>query len=183
MAEISHRVPESGKKSGWTPETTIDYLLAIINEKHAQLISVIEGNDRRYEERFLASQKALELGLAAQKSEISAALAAADRAVSKAETATEKRFESTNEFRGQMADQQRTLIQRSEVDVLMRSMNEKQDASVRSLDAKIDLLQKAQDATVNERMGIKGGWAIAVGALGFVTLVGGLFVLVLNFLK
>lgn len=48
-----------------------------------------------------------------------------DRAVNKAETATEKRFESVNEFRSQLADQSRTFIPRLEVEGLLKSMNDK----------------------------------------------------------
>src|SRR5678810_673441 len=131
----------------------------MINEKYTHLLTLIEGNDKRYEERFSASQKALELGLAGQKSEISAALAAADRAVMKAEVATEKRFESVNEFRGTLDQQQRTLIPRSEVEVLMRGVEEKIRTNAKALDE--------MKATINglqsERAGIRGGYGYAVG--------------------
>ncbi len=145
------------------PEWTIDTL-------RAHITSLIEGNDKRYEERFITSQKALELGLAAAKSEIAAALAAADRAVQKAEAATEKRFESVNEFRGTLDNQQRTLIPRSEVDVLVSGLNEK-----------ISQLTKQMDNLSAERIGIKGGWGYAVGALGFVLTLGSLALIGIRF--
>lgn len=162
MGTDPSRVPtsENQPRSGWSLETAIDYVLAIINEKDEHLRTLIAGNDKRYEQRFDASQKALELGLAGQKAEITTALTAADRAVSKAELATEKRFESVNEFRGTLDQQQRTLIPRSEVDVL-----------VRGLDEKIAQLTKQMDQLSAERLGIKGGWGYAVGAAGFVLLV------------
>ncbi|MBN2118518.1 MAG: hypothetical protein JW730_18235 [Anaerolineales bacterium] len=47
------------------------------------------------------------------------ALQAADRAVTKAEAANEKRFESVNEFRAALSDQQRSFIPRSEFQVVM----------------------------------------------------------------
>ena len=166
MTSGTARVPTSSpnKQDGWSLETAIDHLLAIIGERHAQVITLIEGNDKRYEERFSASQKALELGLAGQKSEISAALAAADRAVLKAEVATEKRFESVNEFRGTLDQQQRTLIPRSEVDVLMRGVEEK----ISSLGKSLDELKTTVSSMQSERAGIKGGWGYAAGVLGIV---------------
>ncbi len=176
---MNARVPESPGKSGWTIEHAIDYLFAVISEKHAHLVSMIQGNDKRYEERFSASQKALELGLAGQKSEISAALAAADRAVLKAEMATEKRFESVNEFRGTLDQQQRTLIPRSEVDVLVRGIEEKIAQTTKQLDE----LKTAFAAMNSERAGIKGGWGYAVGIVGFVLAVGSLILLGINFVK
>ena len=166
MATDSARVPTSSnpERSGWSLETAIDHLLAVVNERHARVVTLIDGNDKRYEERFSASQKALELGLAGQKSEISAALAAADRAVLKAETATEKRFESVNEFRGTLDQQQRTLIPRSEVDVLMRGLEEKLSTLVKSLDETRGVIAAMQ----SERAGIRGGYGYAVGIVGFV---------------
>lgn len=81
--------------------------------------------DRRYEQRFMAQEQAVSLALArvdkefhehlAQvRAETHAALEAADKAIAKAEAATEKRFEGVNEFRGQLADQARTFIPRAE---------------------------------------------------------------------
>jgi len=130
------RVPTSQRPelSGWSVETVLDHLLTVVDEKDAHLRTLIDGNDKRYEERFLASQKALELGLAGTKTEIGAALVSADRAVQKAEVATEKRFESVNEFRGTLDNQQRTLIPRSEVDVIKMSLEEKIAQLTKTLD-------------------------------------------------
>lgn len=159
MSVENARVPTSDSRhaTGWSLETAIDYLLSVIAEKHAHILTLIAGNDRRYEERFAASQKALELGLAGQKSEISAALASADRAVLKAETATEKRFESVNEFRGTLDNQQRTLIPRSEVDVMVKGLEEK-----------IAQLTKQIDGLAATRAGVIGGWGYAVGLAGVI---------------
>jgi acylphosphatase len=130
------RVPTSHRPdtSGWSIETAIDHLLSVVNEKDAHVRTLIDGNDKRYEERFLASQKALELGLAGTKTEIGAALVSADRAVQKAEVATEKRFESVNEFRGTLDNQQRTLIPRSEVEVIKAGIEEKIAQLTKTLD-------------------------------------------------
>src|SRR4026209_1908109 len=164
MAETRVPTSETGSppQSGWSLETAIDYLLAVINEKadHVRrhvgekdehLRTLIASNDKRYEQRFDASQKALEVGFAAakaavdasfaaQKEAINAALAAADRAVTKAELPTAKRFESVNECRGTLDNQQRTLIPRSEVDKMFQAMTEK-----------VDRLQKQADASTAER--------------------------------
>lgn len=113
--------------------------------------------DRRYEQRFEAQEKAVQAAFAAQKEAINAALAAADRAVTKAELATEKRFESVNEFRGTLDNQQRTLIPRSEVDVIARGITDK-----------IIDLTKTIDRMQAERQGIKGGYGYAVGIVGLV---------------
>jgi hypothetical protein len=167
---VDARVPTSNgpSRGGWSLETAIDYLLAVISEKHAHATTLIAGNDKRYEERFAASQKALELGLAGQKSEISAALAAADRAVQKAEIATEKRFEAVNEFRGALDNQQRTLIPRSEVDVMVKGLEEK----IGSITKILDGIQSERREQRSERRGIGSGWGIAVAVVMFVIALG-----------
>ena len=177
------RVPTSEAPSrggGWSLEPAIDYIIALINEKDDHVRTLITGNDKRYEQRFDASQKALEVGFAAakaavdasfaaQKEAINAALAAADRAVSKAELATEKRFESVNEFRATLDNQQRTLIPRSEVSVMLDGVSEK-----------ITQLTKLMDALQAERVGIKGGYGYAVGIAGLLLTLLSLGVLVLK---
>jgi hypothetical protein len=130
----------------WNVETVLTHLTMLI-----------ESNDRRYEDRFAASQQAITLGFSAQKSAVDAALAAQSAAVIKAEVSTEKRFESVNEFRNTLADQQRNLMPRSEVEVIVRGLTDK-----------IAAMEKAYDASQAERMGIKGGWGYAVGIVGFV---------------
>lgn len=158
----AQRVPTTPERhGGWSLETALDYVLAVIS-----------GNDKRYEERFLASQKALEIGLAGTMREISVALAASKEAVLKAENATEKRFESVNEFRGTLDNQQRTLIPRSEVDVLIRSVTEK-----------IGSLEKIVDAMSVERKGIVAGWGYAVGVVGFLLAIGSLILIGIRFVK
>jgi hypothetical protein len=138
--------------SGWTLETLREHVLTII-----------EANDKRYEQRFDASQKAIELGFSAQKSAVDAALAAADRAVIKAEVAAEKRFESVNEFRNTLSDQQRNLIPRSEVDVTVRGISEK-----------IATLQNQMERLQAERVGGRGAWGYMVGAAGLVVAIAAL---------
>lgn len=61
----------------------------------------------------------------AQADKVALALAAADKAVSKAELATEKRFEGVNEFRGQLTDQARTFMPRTESDAAIQRQAER----------------------------------------------------------
>jgi len=52
-------------------------------------------------------------------------LEAIDKAVTKAEAATEKRFEGVNEFRNTLADQQRTFMPRAEAESQYNSLSER----------------------------------------------------------
>jgi hypothetical protein len=143
----------------WTVETVLTHLTALI-----------EANDRRYEQRFIAQALATD-----------AALAAAERAVLKAEASAERRFEGVNEFRSTLADQQRNLIPRAEVDVLIRgvvqqitALEKTLDASVAERQAQIAALQKTQDSWTAEKRGVVGGWGYAAGVVGLVLAILGL---------
>lgn len=102
------------KVSAWTTDTLRLHVLAMLSE-----------SDKRYEQRFIAQQEAIQAALLAQKEAVNAALVAADRAVIKAELAAEKRFEAVNEFRATLADQAATLMPRAEAEARIGAMAEK----------------------------------------------------------
>ena len=79
-----------------------------------ELLSIVNERSSANSQRFEAQEKA-----------VAAALAAAKEAVAKAEGAAEKRFDSVNEFRSTLKDQQSTLITRNEVDVRLKSLDDK----------------------------------------------------------
>jgi len=153
-----------------TPKSDGPSLEQYVETRFNLLLKRIKEAQRAVEKRNKAERKALDFRFAALKEANLTALAAADRAVSKAELATEKRFESVNEFRGTLDQQQRTLIPRSEVDVL-----------VRGLDEKIGNLTKQMDQLQAERMGIKGGWGYAAGLAGLVLTLFSLFMVLWKF--
>ena len=144
------------------------YLETRLNLLGETLKTAQAAMDLRYQQRFDAQSDALAAAFQSQQQAmktafdvaekaVNAALAAADRAVSKAERAADKRFEGVNEFRATLADQQRTLIPRSEVDVIVRSINEK-----------LARLETINTARQGESTGVRGGWGYAVGVFGLV---------------
>jgi hypothetical protein len=94
------------------------------------------------------------LALFAEKDRaVVAALASVKESALKNERDMEKRFEGVNEFRAQLADQQRTLMPRAEAELRLKNLEEAQA----------------------KRAGFSGGWVIAVAVVGFVSLLIGLF--------
>lgn len=83
---------------------------------------IMDERDNQYNRRFSDAEKA-----------VNAALTAAKEAVIKAELAAEKRFESVNEFRNTLSDQQRTLMPRTEAELLIRTLSDKIDANTSNL--------------------------------------------------
>lgn len=98
-----------------------DYLLAIIAER-----------DRFYLEKFHAQEEftrqATESNahaIGATKEAVNDKFANAKEAVVKAEVAAEKRFDSINEFRAQLRDQQNTFLTKGEYSGVHKSLEEK----------------------------------------------------------
>jgi hypothetical protein len=102
----------------------------------------------------------VDIRFAAQESAVQAALASAEKAVVKAESAAERRFDSVNEFRATLADQARLLMPRAEAESAMKSLTEKLDA-----------LQMRVNARDDRGRGMGDIWGYIVGAVGILALV------------
>ncbi len=104
--------------------------------------ALLEEKDKRDEQRFQA-----------QTGAINAALQAAEKAVTKAENATEKRFDSVNEFRQTLTDQTKTFASLERVDALLQRL----------------------DRIEGRSSGLKDGWGWLVGFAGLVIAAGAFF--------
>lgn len=159
--------------SGWTTDTLheftrqqLDDLRTMLDERYATQTKAIDA-------AFSAQQLAMQTALTAADRAVQAALQAAERAVTKAEVAAEKRFESMNEFRGQLADQAATFVTRHEselkfdnlalvVNTLERGLSDKRDAlsqRIESQASRVDLMQGA-------KLGFHSGWLYLIGGAG-----------------
>ena len=124
-------------------EVTAQEVMTILNERSV-------ANNQRFD---------------AQEKAVAAALAAAKEAVAKAETAAEKRFDSVNEFRSTLKDQQATLMSRSEALAVIKAMEDK----IQTNDARISqVVSRAEGASLLWN-GISAvvGLAIGLGAIFF----------------
>jgi len=91
---------------------------------------------------------------------------AAKEAVTKAEVSAEKRFESVNEFRGQLSDQATTFVTRTENDLLHNA-----------LEGKINSIEKMMNVCSGKEIGSEvtmsriytalGAFAIIVGLIAY----------------
>jgi hypothetical protein len=114
------------------------------------LEKMLDEREDRTKERFIALDK-----------NITVAMMAADKAVGKAEMATEKRFEGVNEFRSTLADQAATLLPRAEFQVQHKSLLDKIDG----LDARLAAMENSA-ANIQGRIWAIGAiWSIFVVAV------------------
>lgn len=88
--------------------------------------------------------------IVSQKEAIQAALISADKAVLKAEGSAEKRFESVNEFRSALADQQQRLATKEELNLRFAALEAKVDESSKT---KLQMVSAVSDriTDVSER--------------------------------
>jgi len=75
---------------------------------------LIEERDRLYDTRFRAGEVAVNAALAAQEKAVTAAFSASEKAIIKAEDAQREYNVRSNEFRGQLDDQAKLLMSRTE---------------------------------------------------------------------
>lgn len=141
---------------GWTFETLLAHFRELINER-----------DIRYQQRFEGQDRAVQAALAAQEKAVSAALSAAERAVLKAEAAAERRFESQNEFRGQLSDQAARQLPRAEAAVEFANIRER----LEQLSKRIEAITVTQASVGGISSGTKDAFARLISLVG---LAGGL---------
>jgi hypothetical protein len=133
------------------------------NDEFKAIRDLLSEMDRRYEQRFIAQQEAIQAALLAQKEAVNAALTAADRALSKAELASEKRFEGVNEFRAALSDQARELMPRGEAQTL-----------ISSLSAKVNDLTDRFNRSEGKGTGKDQSWAVVIAVISALLGIGGL---------
>jgi hypothetical protein len=119
-------------------QTKFEDIQTLLDERDRRTQVLFDERDRRYMERFgdehsyiitLSEErsKRYEILFHALDEKLMAIAANSEKAVNKADTATEKRFESVNEFRGQLKDQTATLMPRGEVDARFNAYDGKLD--------------------------------------------------------
>jgi ribosomal protein RSM22 (predicted rRNA methylase) len=108
------------------------------------LTSLIDGAEKRSDERFEA-----------MKAMVQEAFVGSQKAIDKAERATELRFESVNEFRAQLSDQSTRFVTRDTVDALMQKLETEIARNRQDLD---DLAKR-----VDLREGVVAGSRFTIG--------------------
>lgn len=157
--------------SGWTTDTLrvslngqiaelresmqrqVDDLRVMLDERYVTQVKAVDA-------AFLAQQTAMQAALAAAETAVDKALLAAKEAVNKAEVAADKRFEATNEFRGQLNDMVVTLLPRAEAMTRFSALDEKIESKTKALtDAVADMATRSNEraSSVDRRLDDSAG--------------------------
>jgi hypothetical protein len=158
---------------GWTIDSLASALQRQIDDLRGMLNERYETQTRAVDAAFLAQSTAMATALTAAERAVQTALLSAEKAVVKAELAGDKRFESVNEFRGQLRDQAATFLPRTEYLAGHASIAEKLDSHasreaerLSAVESRLDILAGQSGG---ERQGLldrRLGLQIAIGAAG-----------------
>jgi hypothetical protein len=155
---IDAQLPWQGRRrpilaTEWTCETMMEHFLSLLHDLDLNHSQRHQAFDRLTDAKFVTQRVMME----SQAEKVALALAAADKAISKSEQATEKRFESVNEFRKTLSDQAANFISRREFEVL----REAQAQRTLEFSARLD---KAEGRS----SGLDAAWVYLVGAFGII---------------
>ena len=97
-------------------------------EQVKALRELVDERDRLYKERDESRRTAVDAALTAAKEKTTDAFIASEKAIVKAEDAQREYNARSNEFRGQLDDQAKTLMPRFEADSKFRAQEDKVEA-------------------------------------------------------
>jgi hypothetical protein len=141
--------------NAWTIDTLHEHLLSIIESDRR----IMDERDRLYGVQFKASETAVSAALAAQEKQTSASFIASDKAIIKAEEAQREYNIRSNEFRGQLDDQAKMLIPRSEASALLKAVEEKVYSTKSELEGRLNAFiassEKNHDSAMKEIAGLR----------------------------
>ena len=103
------------------------------------------------------------------REETRAALESAEKAITKAETATEKRFDAVNEFREQLRDQSSTFMPRVEAEQRIAQLAEKLDGIEARMNSGFASLGSRLDLASGAGQGYRNLTGLVFGAASFVS--------------
>jgi hypothetical protein len=149
----------------------IDDLVTLLDERHQAQIKATEA-------AFVAQQSAMRTAFDAADKAVQAALTAVEKASDRAEGTSDKKFESVNEFRGQLADQAANFIGRAEYSVQHKALEDRvtsiQDRVIQlelRLTSRLDLA-KGNDAGAKESEGDRRLDSAAIAQWAAMALIG-----------
>jgi hypothetical protein len=134
----------------------------------ARLQELMDERDRRYSEVASAQARAVD-----------AAFASAKEAVLKAEAANAARFESVNEFRGQLNDQAANFVTRTETEQRMEAMRAQLQLQVDGNAAQIAAVMRNQSEGAGRRGGAENTRAFIFAIVAALTAIVGVVIAVI----
>ncbi len=132
----------------------------------------VDALDRLINLKIDAIEKRLDQRLGDSEDAVRVAFLSAEKAVAKAEVATEKRFEAVDKLRAQLAEQATVLISRNEATVRIDALSERLDADTTRLQQRVNELElrvtSRLDIAEGSKKGVSGAIATLIAVTGLV---------------
>lgn len=139
-----------------------------VNEDAGVAIARCEERIAALEARISAAETAAIARADASDKAVAAQLTAQQAAVAKAENASEKRFESVNEFRQTLGDQARQLMPRLESEAMHKAMLDRHNLANGAMSERVDRIANQLAAVDQHRQGKAIGWQSVVAVIALI---------------
>lgn len=170
--------------------TSIAVLEERIKALEDALAAALIAQEKAVAAALAAAEKAVQAALVAAEKAVSAAFAASEKAVLKAEEAQKEYNIRSNEFRGQLDDQAKTLMPRPETMTMFKATDDKLTGIKVEIEKKIDLMRldiqgiSGLITTAGGRAeGVHASWGLVTGAAAFVLVLLGIAAYMMAVLK
>jgi len=178
--------------SQWTTDTLYVHLMRVISDQARRTDDTAAASQKVSDAALVATELALNAALAATEKALQAALYASEQAIHKSDMATEKRFESVNEFRQTLSDASAKFMTRSESEARHETLLARIDANAESINTRVTggLASLAEKAAVSvlaisriEAAGVGANrlWGYIAGGVGLLIGLIGAAVAVIGF--
>jgi hypothetical protein len=139
--------------------------------EYERLTDRLEALDRLVG-RLMADHEARDLERhSSEQASVREQFAASAKAIEKAETAADKRFDAVNEFRAQLADQTRTFMPRAEYDRAHADLVQRVGALADTVGGRVGRLEERVSKSDGKGLGLAQGWGYLVAAAAIVAAV------------
>jgi hypothetical protein len=132
---------------------------------------LLAERDRQYDLRFKAAETGFIAALNNAEKSMLAAFSASEKAVLKAEDAQREYNIRSNEFRGQLDDQAKLLMPRTEAISMFRNIDDK----IALVNKDIASLRESRSEGGGKSAAVSMVWGIAIAILGILIAITGLF--------
>jgi hypothetical protein len=122
--------------------TIREYLVSMMSERDRLYNAQFKAIETSTNAQFKASETAVNAALAAQEKAVAAAFLASEKAIVKAEDAQKDYNQRSNEFRGQLDDQAKTLMPRNEAQTLFGAYDGKLEDFKSTNEKSLQAMQK-----------------------------------------
>jgi len=139
----------------------LDAVRELMLEKASALRDLVDERDRLYKERDDSRRTAVDAALAAAKEMNVIVAQASEKAIVKAENAQSEYNVRSNEFRGQLDDQAKMLISRTEVETMIRNIEEK----IMRNENDVRALREGAREGIGKVAGAQVLWGLLIGLL------------------